>query len=596
MNFDVIVIGGGHAGIEASFVSSKFKKTLLITNNIYEIGKIYCNPSIGGVGKGQLVREIEIFGGVMPIVSDKSCTFSKLLNKEKGYSLRSTRLQIDKYKYVFYVNEILRKKKNLSIIQSVVIDLIIIDSKIYGIILEDNTKIYSKCVILTTGTFLNNKIYSGNLIKKNKNNKLYYKLKKIIPQCGKFKTGTPPRIDERTIDFKNLKIQKNEKNKFSFLKSNQNNIFNCWITNTTIKTKDIVLKNINTSPLYNGILNSKGPRYCPSLEDKYIRFPHNKIHNVFLEKESYYTNEIYPNGLSTSFDFSLQLKIINSIKGLKDSEIIKQGYAIEYNYFNPINLNINLESKYIKNLFLAGQINGTTGYEEAASQGLIAGINAIKNINNKKPFILNKKKSYIGLLIYDITNNIIKEPYRMFTSRSKYRFYIREDNVIERLLNKSFKNKLIKKKKYSFLKNKLNYLKKVIKKTKKIKINYKNSKISIYNLIKKYNFKISFFKKNIKIKTKRKIFIDYINATIKYKCYYKKHKKEVSIINKKIKINIPRNFNFKIIKGLSKEFLEKVKKIKVNSIKDIYKIECITPTNIYLIKNFFIKNEIYSNK
>ncbi|MGX7582540.1 tRNA uridine-5-carboxymethylaminomethyl(34) synthesis enzyme MnmG [Candidatus Vidania fulgoroideorum] len=591
MIFDVIIVGGGHAGVEAASVCSNLKKnTILITNNINEIGKISCNPSIGGVGKSQLIRELEIFGGVMPKAADRSCTFSKILNISKGYSVRSTRIQVDKYKYIFNVNKILKKKKKLKIIQSNVNDVILKNSKIKGVILNDGTYIYSKCVILTTGTFLNNNIYIGNRIYKNSNNSFFNKLNKILPGTGKFKTGTPPRIDQRSINFNNLKKQKSEINPFSFFtKINKKKFFDCWVTKTTKKTRKLVLKNLKFSAMYSGMINSKGPRYCPSIEDKYVRFPNNKIHNIFLEKESKYTNEIYPNGFSTSFNFFYQSKIIKTIKGLKNSFIIKPGYAIEYNYFDPINLKKNLESKYIKNLFLAGQINGTTGYEEAASQGLIAGINACKNLDKKKYFILKKKKSYIGLLINDITKNSINEPYRMFTSRSENRMYIREDNVFERLLNVSFNNNLISKKKYCVLNKLKKYFLNFLNKLKKKKIIFKKKKISIFNLIKKFNFNLLNFKKIIKIKFKRKIFIDYVNAKIKSECYKSRNKKEIKIIKKNINIKIPKNFNFKIIKGLSNEFLEKIKNIKINKLNDIYNINLITPTNIFIIKRFFLK-------
>lgn len=590
-NFDVIVVGGGHAGIEASYVCSKLQKnTLMITNKIEEIGKISCNPSIGGVGKGQLVREIEIFGGLMSKITDLSCTFSKTLNISKGYSLRSTRIQVDKYNYIFHANNLLRKQKKLTIIQGTVTNLLINNKKIIGVCLNYNTKLFSNCVILTTGTFMNNKIYIGNFVSKNHDNELFDNLKKIIPNYKKFKTGTPPRIDQRTINYDDLKEQKNDYNEFSFFnKKRKKKFFKCWVTKTTNETRDIVTKNIKFSSMYNGIIKSKGPRYCPSIEDKYIRFPHNRYHNIFLEKESIYTNEIYPNGISTSFSYFFQLKIVNSIKGLEKAKIIRPGYAIEYNYFDPKNLKKNLESKFVENLFLAGQINGTTGYEEAASQGFYAGINCVKKIEKKKPFYLKKENSYIGVLIDDITRKKIEEPYRMFTSRTADRMFIREDNVIERLLEKSYKNNLLKKKEYEKLKKKLNYLNSIIRKTKKKKKIYKNNRISIFNLIKKYNFKISYFKKKLNFKIKKKIFYNYINAKIKYKCYYNRFKKEKKVINKKINFKIPKDFNFNDIKGLSNEFLEKIQNRKISNIKDIYKINCITPTNVFIIKNFFIK-------
>ncbi|WP_458659056.1 tRNA uridine-5-carboxymethylaminomethyl(34) synthesis enzyme MnmG [Candidatus Vidania fulgoroideorum] len=608
IKYDIIVVGGGHAGIEACNSGSKLKKNiLLITNKIEEIGKISCNPSIGGVGKGQLVREIEIFGGIMPKAADYACTFFKTLNASRGFAVRSTRMQIDKYKYSLLTRYFLKKIKNLKILQDNVNNILIKKNKIIGIITKSGLKILCECLILTTGTFLGSKTFCGNITKKecrdneDYNTDLYKRIKDIIPGISKFKTGTPPRIDKNTVDYSKVKLQKNEKkiNYFSLFNIPlKNNLLNCWQTCTSKDTKDIISKNISKSSMYNGILKSPGPRYCPSIEDKIFRFPNNPIHNIFLELESSCTNEMYLNGLSNSFDNETQYKIVKSISGLKNAFIMKFGYSIEYYFFNPIYLKRTLESSLIKNLFLAGQINGTTGYEEAASQGLIAGVNASRLIDNKKPLILKKKKSYIGILIKDITTNKLTEPYRMFTSRSENRILMREDNVIERLLNKSKKFKLISNKKYFKLIKFYNISINVIKKSKKIYLKkssifevVKNTKINIEYFIDSNKFNIYLFKKK---KINNIFFLNYINAEIKYSYYKKKSIKENKLF-KNINFKIPLDFDFSKIKGLTSEFLEKVKK---NKIKDFYclkYIECITPTALYAIKNYFLKN-YFKNK
>ncbi|XAO72515.1 MAG: tRNA uridine-5-carboxymethylaminomethyl(34) synthesis enzyme MnmG [Candidatus Vidania fulgoroideorum] len=550
MKFKVIIVGGGNAGIEASNICSKISsKILLITNNIDNIGKLSCNPAIGGIGKSQLVKEIDIFGGLMGSIADISCNNSRILNTSKGYSVRSTRIQVDKYLYPLEIKKKLTKIENLTIIQENLKKILIKNNKVIGILTENKTVIKCNSVILTVGTFMRNKIFSGKKCYKNsRDNENYYNkiskyLNKYIPGINRFKTGTPPRINKNTINYKILKKQINTKESYFSLINNKkiNNKLDCWITNTTKKTKNYIIKNIKKSSIYSGKLKYKGPSYCPSIEDKFIKFNKKKQHKIFLEEESIYSNEIYPSGLSTSFDIKSQKEIVNSVKGLENSIITRYGFAISYDYFNPKYLKKTLESKYINGLFMAGQINGTTGYEEAAAQGIYAGINAIRYIKQTKPFYLNRNHSYIGILIDDIVKKGIKEPYRMFTSRAENRINIREDNVIDRLLEISFKNKFINKNKYKKLKNIKKNLNKIITITKKSNIKYGKNKTNLFNLIKnnknidiKYIFKKKLIK-NTKIYKKLKKYSksnieNYINSEIKYYPYIKKNIKNKKVI------------------------------------------------------------------
>ncbi|MGX7589625.1 FAD-dependent oxidoreductase [Candidatus Vidania fulgoroideorum] len=579
MKYDIIVIGGGHAGIEACNICSKLgKKTLLITEKINEIGKLSCNPSIGGVGKSQIVKEIDILGGVMGKIADKSCRFIKVLNTSKGLASRSTRIQVDKYLYSKISLKFLSEKKNLFILQEKLIDICIKNNSINYVVTE-NFKISCSCLIITTGTFLGYKILKKN--KKRNNLSLYKKMKNIFQGISKFKTGTPPRVDEKTIDYENIKFENSDKNKYlSFFGKKRYPIFKSYITSTSLKTREIVLKNINKSYVYKKKLFTKGPRYCPSFEDKIFKYS-NKKHNIFLEKESKYSSEVYLNGLSNSFDFKTQQKIVNSIKGLEKSFIMSYAFSIEYYFFNPFFLKNNLETK-IDNIFFAGQINGTTGYEEAACQGLYAGINACFKIDNKKPFILSEKKSYIGLLIKDITSDNIKEPYRMFLNRSKYRLNLREDNVINRLSKKSYKNKLINKKKYIIFKKIIDRENEIIEFCKKKK--YK--KKYIYEIIKNTKISIKYFYNNNFFSFKfLNNFFDFVDSEIKYSEYLKRSEKE----NIKIKKNfiLPKNFKIFDLKFLPKEILEKSKGMIFKNFHDFYKIPHIKHTTMLSIMYFF---------
>ncbi|WOX79179.1 tRNA uridine-5-carboxymethylaminomethyl(34) synthesis enzyme MnmG [Candidatus Shikimatogenerans bostrichidophilus] len=597
--YDIIIVGGGHSGIEAILASYKLgANSLLITMNINSIGKMSCNPSIGGIGKGQIVREIDALGGYMGKLADNSMIQFRMLNKSKGPAMWSPRAQIDRKLYIKNILKILKKKK-INILQDIVIKLIIKNKIILGVITKNNNKIFSKSVILTNGTFLNGKIcignksYNGGRINEKSSIGISEQLKKHGIIYNKMKTGTSPRILKNTINFKKLLKQKGDKNNnnFSFFKKKKlKKQKKCYITFTNPKTHNIIIKNIHKSPIFNGIINNNGPRYCPSIEDKVLKFKNKNKHQIFIEPDGWNSNIIYINGFSTSLPKNIQYKSIKTIKGLENVKIIQYGYAVEYDYFNPIQLKLTLETKKINNLFFAGQINGTTGYEEAACQGLIAGINSYLKINNKKPFILKRNESYIGVLIDDLVNKGTKEPYRIFTSRAEYRILLRQDNADIRLTKKGYKLGLIKKKNF----------KKVIKKKKKIKIiiNYLKNKNIIFNN-KKINIKklllipkitidyiIKLLKNNKFIKKNIKYIIKYkhiISNYIKYEYYIKKEKKIVKLMKKLENFKIPKKFNYFKIKSLSKEAQEKLNYFRPLSIGQASRISGITPSDINIL-------------
>ncbi|WP_343189643.1 tRNA uridine-5-carboxymethylaminomethyl(34) synthesis enzyme MnmG [Buchnera aphidicola] len=619
---DVIVIGGGHAGTEASIASSKMGcSTLLITNNINNIGSLSCNPSIGGIGKSHLVKEIDALGGVMARAIDYSGIHFKILNFSKGIAVRSLRAQADRFTYHKAIMFFLKKQKNLNILQSEVIKLIIKNKKIIGVKLNNKKKIYSKITILTTGTFLSGKIYigknifSGGRINDFSSIKLSKQLKKFSFNINKLKTGTPPRILINTINFKKLNYQKSDIPipKFSFLKNNIKHLkqIKCFLTYTNENTHKIIKNNIYKSPMYNGTIKSIGPRYCPSIEDKIMKFKHHNSHQIFLEPEGLFNNEIYPNGISTSLPFSIQKKIINSIYGLEKAVISKPGYAVEYNYLDPRDLYFNLESKIIKNLFLAGQINGTTGYEEAASQGLLAGINAGLKILKKPLWYPKRHEAYLGVLINDLCLKGTKEPYRMFTSRAEYRLLLREDNADLRLTklakelnlinNLRWKFYLLKKKNIKYVLNKFNNINilsnsKENKKINKILKKKIKKKINIKNLLKypeinfKYLTKFDFFKK---IKNIDFSIIEQVETNIKYKGYIKRQKKEIKIQKLYQKKNnyFKKKFDYSKIKGLSNEVIYKLNLYQPSNLNKALLISGITPAAISIILNYFKKNK-----
>ncbi|MBI3771759.1 MAG: tRNA uridine-5-carboxymethylaminomethyl(34) synthesis enzyme MnmG [Gammaproteobacteria bacterium] len=445
--FDVIVIGGGHAGTEAALASARMgAKTLLLTHNIETLGQMSCNPAIGGIGKGHLVKEVDALGGLMARATDQAGIQFRILNASKGPAVRATRAQADRALYKAAVRAVLENQPNLTLFQQAVDDLIVEGERVSGVVTKMGLKFRARTVVLTVGTFLGGRIhiglqnYEGGRAGDPPSNALAARLRELPFRVGRLKTGTPPRIDGRSLDYSQMAEQPGDKPApvFSFLgnASEHPRQVSCWMTYTNSRTHDIIRSGLDRSPMYTGVIEGVGPRYCPSIEDKIMRFADKDAHQIFVEPEGLSTHEIYPNGISTSLPYDVQFALVRSMKGFENAHITRPGYAIEYDYFDPRDIKPSLETKYIHGLFFAGQINGTTGYEEAAAQGLIAGMNAALQIQEREAWCPRRDEAYIGVLIDDLNTRGTQEPYRMFTSRAEYRLLLREDNADLRLTAK----------------------------------------------------------------------------------------------------------------------------------------------------------------
>ncbi len=595
MKTDIIVIGGGHAGIEAAYIASKKKvNVLLITGNLDLIGQMSCNPSIGGVSKGNLVREIDALGGLMAKIIDETGIHFKMLNKSKGIAVWGNRAQADKEKYRKKARLLLETRENIHFMQGYAKKLLYRGDFVSGVLLDSGEKIFAKAVILSMGTFLNGIIhigmnsFSAGRLGEPPSLELTESINEIGINNGRLKTGTSPRLDGRGINYDKFQIQNGDENPWPFSYSTENKIENkvhCYIGKTNQKTHEIILNNLNRSPLYTGKIKSIGPKYCPSIEDKIVRFGEREGHTLFLEPESINYNEIYLNGLATSLPFDVQKEMVKSIEGLENVEIIRPGYGIEYDFFQPIQLKKTLESKIIKNLFFAGQINGTSGYEEAASQGIIAGINAVQKIFCEEDFILGRDISYIGVLIDDLITRGTEEPYRMFTSRAEYRLLLRQDNSDERIMQIANH--------YGFLgKDIFNKRRLVWEKKKEIKKQLSNIKIDLNNngKIEKKNAKELLKRPEISIKRIEEetgiIFTEddkikiSVEADIKYQGFEEKERKNINNLKKMDMIQIPKEINYLQINGILLESRKKLEKNKPNTLGHASRIPGITPADI----------------
>ena len=604
--FDVVVIGGGHAGCEAAAASARLGvSTALYTHKIETIGEMSCNPAIGGLGKGHLVREIDALDGVMGVVADKSGIQFRLLNRSRGPAVRGPRTQSDRSLYKKYMQEKLLNYCNLSVFSDPVIEFIFYKNVVNGIITQSGKKISCNKLILTTGTFLNGLIHIGeNKTPAGRFNEkpttgLSEQLEKFNFSIGRLKTGTPPRLDSGSINFANLEEQHADVDPyfFSFLTDKITNAqVSCRMTYTNEKVHKIISKNIKLSSIYSGDIKGIGPRYCPSIEDKVIKFSDKKRHQIFLEPEGLNDRTIYPNGISTSLPAEIQAEICSNIIGLENVKILRPGYAIEYDYVDPRELFLTLETKKIKNLFLAGQINGTTGYEEAAAQGLIAGINAAQSIKKSEPFILDRSEAYIGVMIDDLVTKGVAEPYRMFTSRAEYRLSLRADNADLRLTQRGIDIGLITNQRLKIYIEKFNSLEKMRKIM--TNLNISPSKVSKFgvNIAKDgilRNAEQILSQKDVKMSKIREIWPEIpfkskeIDEQLEIKAHYRgylnKQKADIKAFKKDENLKIPEGVNYDILSGLSNEVKSKFKKIRPKTMGQALRIDGITPAAVYIL-------------
>lgn len=617
-NIDIVVVGAGHAGCEAAVAAARLgSKVVLITLDLTNPARLSCNPSIGGIAKGQIVKEIDALGGYTGIVADKSMIQFRMLNRSKGPAMWSPRSQNDRWLYSYYWREILENTPNLFLWKDEVIDIEPLNN--YFIIkTKMGVDFKAKAAIITAGTFLNGKIFigqvqiSGGRLGEPAAHGLTESLKKLNIESDRLKTGTPVRIDGRTIDFSKMIEQPGDDNPSKFSYSDDTKPLekqrNCWITYTNEQTHEILKKGFHLSPLFTGIIKGIGTRYCPSIEDKIVRFSGKNSHQLFVEPDGWHTYEYYLNGFSSSLPLDIQIEALHSINGLENSHIIQPGYAIEYDYFPPYQLNNTLESKKIEKLFFAGQVNGTTGYEEAAAQGLIAGINAHLKINNQQSLILSRSQAYIGVLIDDLISKTLDEPYRMFTSRAEHRLILRQDNADIRLspiaheiglINDDRYNKLLEK--LDFIKNVSEYLNKNSIEPDKIN-NYLSSitsspikqKIKWTQLIMRPEISILDLSKNFEvinnlIKDKPSHFIETLEIEIKYAEYIKKENELAEKLIKFDQMRLPQDFDYQNIKNISIEARQKLIKIKPANIGIASRITGISPADIAVLINFFYK-------
>lgn len=606
--YDVIVIGGGHAGTEAALAAARMgRQTLLLTHNIETLGQMSCNPAIGGIGKSHLVREIDALGGAMALAADKGGIQFRVLNGRKGAAVRATRAQADRVLYKAAIRATLENQQNLDIFQQAADDLIVEGNTVKGVVTQMGVRFDARAVVLTTGTFLGGVIHVG--LEQSRGGRagdppsiaLAQRLRELELPVGRLKTGTPPRIDARTVDFSVMLPQPGDTPTpvMSFMGdvSMHPQQINCWITHTNEQTHDIIRSGLDRSPMYTGVIEGVGPRYCPSIEDKIHRFSDKDSHQIFIEPEGLTTHELYPNGISTSLPFDIQFKLVRSIKGMENAHILRPGYAIEYDYFNPQNLKPTLETKSISNLFFAGQINGTTGYEEAGAQGLLAGLNAARRAWDQEGWTPSRDQAYMGVLVDDLITLGTKEPYRMFTSRAEYRLMLREDNADQRLTAIGRELGLVDDARWAHFCNKMESIEKETARLKSLwaapsnKLGQRfiestgevlSKENSAFDLLKRPNVTFAQIAELTGSEVSQLVG-EQIEIAVKYAGYIDRQHDDVAQLKKMEETLLPIDFDYDAVSGLSREITQKLKNIRPASLAQAGRIPGVTPAAVHLL-------------